>query len=216
MKVPLIGFTPRITYDGSVRKQFINERYLTYFQNHGVNTIMLTLNNPSDDNILDLCDGFIVTGGEDLDPSFYKEENNGSRGCDIPMDLGDKKLIEYAVKHKKPLLGICRGIQSLNVFLGGNLLQDIGKTHQGKKHEVLVKNNPFGWEKIITVNSYHHQAIKELAKSLEAIASSSSDSIIEAVVHKELPIFGVQWHPEMALDDGNTQKLFDYFISLLK
>ena len=191
----LICFTPRLLTENSVEKQFINTRYLTPLVKRGFNTVMLTADNPNIEDILTLCDGFIITGGTDIDPVHYNETNEGlSKSVSEKLDQIDKDVIEYAVKNKKPLLGICRGHQSINVFLGGSLHQDLNEKNVdhkniGKNHFIQMKQHPlFAWDKVINVNSYHHQSIKNLAPEFEVIGVHE-DSTIEMIVHRRLPIF---------------------------
>ena len=217
MKTKLIGVTARVLYEDNVRKQFVNERYLTTLINRGFNTIMLTLDNPNIEAVLSLCDGFLITGGSDIDPKYFNEENLGeSKNCDIHLDELDKAVILYAAKHKKPLIGICRGHQAINVFLGGSLYQDIGNNHTSTKHQVTAtKNHLLALPEEFTTNSYHHQALKQVAEGLEVIALSKDDKVIEAIVHKELPIIATQWHPEMMPDDPISVLFFDTFRDLV-
>lgn len=217
MKTKLIGVTARVLYEDNVRKQFVNERYLRRLIERGFNTIMLTLDNPQLEEVLDLCDGFLITGGSDIDPHYFGEENNGeSKSVDIHLDELDRQVVEYAVKKHKPLIGVCRGHQAINVFLGGSLYQDIGKSHENTTHQVkATKNRLINFPEEFTANSYHHQALKKIADGLEVIALSVSDEIVEAVVHKELPIMSTQWHPEMLPDDPNSILFFDTFRDLV-
>lgn len=217
----LIGVTPRLLTEKNVEKQFVNTRYIDQLTSRGFNTILLTLDNPNIDEILNLCDGFLITGGTDLDPVTYGEENNGlSKDIDKRLDGLDKAVIHYAVKHKLPLLGICRGHQSLNVFLGGTLHQDLGNLNEdhervSNNHKVIMKPHPlFNFKEEITVNSYHHQAIKDLAPDLEVIGTHP-DGTIEMVVHKTLPIFSVQWHPEIKNDLPYSNIIFNAFLKLV-
>lgn len=217
MKTKLIGVTARILYEDNVRKQFVNERYLTRLIERGFNTIMLTLDNPNIEEILDLCDGFLITGGSDIDPKNFGEENLGeSKNCDLHLDELDRVVVEYAAKNKKPLLGICRGHQAINVFLGGSLYQDIGNNHNSTKHQVTAtKNHLINFPQNFTTNSYHHQALKKVPDSLEIVALSDDDKVIEAIVHKELPIMATQWHPEMTPNDPISILIFDTFKDLV-
>ncbi len=217
----LIGLSPRLLTIDTVEKQFVNTRYLIPLNKRGLNTLMISLDNPNLEAILRLCDGFLITGGADLEPTFYNEVNNGlSKGIDLRLDNLDKRMIEHAVKHKKPLLGICRGHQSLNVFLGGTLYQDLGDLNNDhnkikENHFINIDKNDFiNIEGLINVNSYHHQAIKELAKDLQVIGRHP-DQTIEMVVHKTLPIFAVQWHPEINSDSKISQIIFDKFSTLI-
>lgn len=215
----LIGITPRIIYEHDIQKQFVNTRYVKRLTERGMNTLMLTLDNPNQEEIFALCDAFLVTGGWDLNPKTYGETNDLGLSKDVhdELDTIDRDVIQYAMKHKKPLLGICRGHQSLNVFLGGTLHQDM-KGHGSVKENHLLrtkKDSRFEVDSMIAVNSYHHQAIKDLAQSLDVLATHE-DGTIEMVYHKELPIFSVQWHPEITPSDPISQKVFDTFISLIK
>ncbi|RJX26478.1 MAG: hypothetical protein C4537_02640 [Acholeplasma sp.] len=215
----LIGITPRIIYETGVQKQFVNTRYVERLTERGMNTLMLTFKNPHQEEIFQLCDAFLVTGGWDLNPKTYGETNEEGLSKDVhdELDTIDRDVIHYAIKHKKPLLGICRGHQSLNVFLGGTLQQDM-KGHGSIKenHQIhMKKDRRFDVDSKISVNSYHHQAIKDLASSLDALGIHE-DGTIEIVYHKELPIFAVQWHPEMTPSDPISQKIFDTFIKLIK
>lgn len=219
--IKLVGLSPRLITEDNVEKQFVNTRYLKPLQARGLNTILLTLENPNLEEILMLCDAFLITGGTDIDPSFYNEDNVGlSKNVDARLDTIDQMITLHAVKHKKPLLGICRGHQSINVFLGGSLYQDLeglNKDHNSVKgdHYITITNNSFlNLDETINVNSYHHQAIKTLAFDLEAIGFYK-DSTIELVVHKSLPIFAVQWHPEINSDSKVSKVIFDKFKELI-
>lgn len=222
MKTKLICLSPRLLTEDNIEKQFVNTRYTTPLINRGFNTLMLTLNNPNIDDLLNVCDGFLVTGGTDIDPSYYNEENDGlSLNVDKRLDEVDKAMINHAVENKKPLLGICRGHQALNVFLGGSLHQDLDSLNEVHKriqedHFVnTTSHKMFNWDKIINVNSYHHQAIKDLADNLEVVATHN-DGTIEMVVHKSLPIFAVQWHPEIYSNSEPSVIIFDAFAKLFK
>jgi len=217
MKTKLIGVTPRINYsDSKVRREFLNERYLYPLHELGFNTIMLNLDNPNNEEIFKLCDAFVITGGTDVDPKYFNEENNGeSKGIDEAMDRLDKEVVEYASKNKIPTLGICRGLQVLNVFLGGSLFQDIGKEHDDVKHLVnTVPNRFFDFPAQMEVNSYHHQAINKLAPGFEVIATAE-DGIIEAMIHKNLPIIAFQWHPEVSQKENISKYIFKRFSEII-
>lgn len=218
----LIGLSPRLLTEDNVEKQFVNTRYLNPLHKRGLNTLLLTLNNPNLEEVLEHCDAFLITGGTDSDPKHYGEENKGlSKGVDHRLDETDKMIIEHAVKHKKPVLGICRGMQSLNIFLGGSLYQDLDNlndTHNSVKedHFITINKNSFiNLEGELNINSYHHQAIKKLAKDFEVIGKHN-DGTIEMVIHKTLPIFAVQWHPEINSESDVSKVIFDKFSELIK
>lgn len=217
MNHKLIGVSPRILTEKGVEKEFVNKRYLIPLQKRQFNTIMLTTDNPDLEAILNLCDGFLITGGADIHPKHFNEENKGeSRDVIESLDEVDQNIILHAVKHNKPVLGICRGHQAINIFLGGSLYQDIGTSHNQEPHthEInSIKNDFLNFEEKIVVNTYHHQSLKKLAPDLEVIATHN-DGTIEAIVHQKLPIFGVQWHPEINADSPESILIFDKFASL--
>jgi len=203
-------------------KQFVNTRYVKPLTERGMNTMMLTLDNPSPEEMFNLCDAFVVTGGVDLDPVTYKDINIGlSKDIHPSLDLIDSLVIKYAKTTKKPLLGVCRGLQSINVFLGGTLYQDLAQL--GLKHSNIpgnhkintVENDVLKFESEIAVNSYHHQGIKKLATGFKVIGKHT-DGIIEAVVHESLPIIAVQWHPEMRPSSPESKVIFDTFATMVK
>lgn len=218
MKKKLIGVTPRILIENNVEKEFVNRRYLKPLQERGFNTLLLTAENPALEEILTLCDGFLITGGNDIDPTYFGQTNEEGKSKHVHKEIDevDRLVVEHAVKHEKPLLGICRGYQAINIFLGGTLFQDIGSSHASIKegHEVFtVPNKMLPFEDSILVNSYHHQALDKVADDLTIIARHT-DGITEAFVHQKLPIFAVQWHPEINKDSAESKLIFDTFANL--
>ena len=214
---PIIGISPRTMMAENNYKIQVNYNYLEPFIERKISTIIIPLNDYDIENILNLCDGFLVIGGDDIDPAYYGEENTDSKNIDALVDTIDQKIIKHALKNQKPLLGICRGAQSLGAFLGGKLIQDIDK--EGYKHDVvdnthLVKTtikNDFtkDFPDVFPINSYHHQAIKTLPEDFEAIFIHND--LIEGIMHKTLPIIGVQWHPER-IPTKESKLIFDYFV----
>lgn len=164
------------------------------------------------------CDGLILCGGNDISPSFYNEENTFSQGIDYDRDLYEFQLLNQFVQLKRPVLGICRGMQIINVFFGGTLHQHIEnhKSADGTDiyHGISIENGFLSdlYGKSATVNSCHHQAVNKLGNTL-LVTAIAPDNTIEGIMHKTLPIIGVQWHPER-MDSGKV--LFDYFIKLCK
>ena len=166
-------------------------------------------------------DGLLLTGGDDVDASLYGEENFPFNGCFTEeRDLFEMALCREAVAQKKPVLGICRGIQLLNVSMGGTLFQDIAKQNPGKTllmhaqktpsysavHEAIVAPGSRVARALsaapgdrIRVNSFHHQAVKDAAPGF-TVSASATDGIIEAIEPsgRDAHPFtvGVQWHPE--------------------
>jgi putative glutamine amidotransferase len=225
MRSYILGVTPRLAVEDNVEKAFINQRYLRPFNESNIIPIMLPLENDYLDEILSKCDGFLVTGGTDIDPTHYNETNEEqlSKGIDARLDTIDKIVVTYAYQHKLPLLGICRGHQAINVFLGGSLHQDLKeltKDHQKivQGQKVMVVDGVFFKRLLPTqfeINSYHHQAVKALAPDMIA-SIISNDGVVEAIEHKHLPIISVQWHPEINAKSDVSTLIFNQFIQMIK
>ena len=177
--------------------------------------------------IVDFFDGFVFCGGGDIDPAYYGEEKSEqTKKICLSRDLFEEKLFHYAFASGKPVLGICRGMQIINVFLGGNLHQHIEGHRQKesrhiKTHEVLITDGTLLrsiiGDKAILVNSLHHQAVKELADCL-TVDAVSKDGYIEAFHHeKHRFLLGLQWHPESYFEfDASAAKVFRAFINSCK
>lgn len=178
--------------------------------------------------LLDQLDGIIFSGGADIHPLYYGEEPQKGLGGVLPhRDQFEMKLMKYLLqKDKFPILAICRGLQILNVVQGGTLYQDLRKEENNAHlcpmipvnlgaHSALVEKDSLlesilGLEKI-SVNSYHHQAIKKLGKNL-LVNLKAPDGIIEGLEMKGKKLLALQWHPELM--DGEVAKtIFDQFIS---
>lgn len=151
-----------------------------------------------------MVDAVILIGGvNDLDPSFYGHENNGSKGCNLNQDKFEFAILDEAIKQNKPILGICRGMQLINVYFGGSLIQHLENSdlhlqypkQEELVHEVFIKNSRFFTDKEISVNSVHHQACDFVPDTLR-VTAKSNDGTVEMIEHVSLPIVGVQWHPE--------------------
>ena len=175
------------------------------------------------------CDGLILPGGGDITPAFFGERNDGSRNIDTELDILQLQALELAIRESMPVLGICKGMQIINVGLGGTLIQDLPpdacarhRYEEGDKYHtsVIEKDSWLGklyGEKAI-INSAHHQAVKRLGDGLRAVQWCPMDHCIEALGHETLPVIGVQWHPERI---GRTRAtlsggpLLSYFVSLI-
>lgn len=173
-------------------------------------------------------DGLILCGGSDTHPKYYGEDLNGSVNIDLDRDECEMALAEAFIKAGKPILGICRGCQLLNIYLGGNLIQHIDTFEDHKKegdavHEVVAVDEGVAsllYGSSFFVNSMHHQAINKLGEGLKITLRSKKDGIIEAIEHESLPIIGFQFHPErMCLtrrrdDTVDGIDIFKYFIGV--
>ena len=181
------------------------------------------------DSFLEKCDGFLFTGGHDIDPEYYQEKPLMNVECCPKRDKLEKIVLDNALKTDKPVLGICRGIQWINVYFNGTLYQDLPsqynsgvnhrqiKPYDNKVHKVSIdKQSPFYsliQKEELYVNSLHHQAIKTLGKGLKAMAYSE-DNLIEAIYHPDYSfVWAVQWHPEFLFKKEEDQNLiFKEFI----
>ena len=179
-------------------------------------------------------DGLLLSGGSDLDPGYYGEEPTPELGVTLPeRDAFEMALVGLALRRGIPVFGICRGMQVLNVALGGTLYQDLPSQWDGNvlkhrqaihkwqpTHEVEVREGSYIAEvmgrEVVKVNSYHHQGIKDLAEGLVA-TGRSTDGVVEAVEAKEFSerwLLGVQWHAEAMRGAGPQQKsLFQAHVS---
>ena len=172
-------------------------------------------------------DALILSGGADVDPSFYGEANTACFSIDKARDEAELRLIEAFLKAGKPILGICRGHQVLNVYFGGTLVQHLptAEQHQWTKtgdnvHETRAEPDSFLhalYGERFAVNSAHHQGVGRLASDLLAV-QTAGDGTVEACVHTSAPVWSVQWHPErMCLSRARTDTVdggtvFEWFI----
>lgn len=184
--------------------------------------------------LLDKLDGLLATGGSNLDPHLYGESPTQQLG---PMDpVLDRHLylvMEYALRSQLPVLGICKGMQLVNTVMCGSTYQDL--SHRDRPslshkqsvdrslthHAVTIERDSklyriLGEEKVM-VNSFHHQAIKDLAPGLKVVAMSE-DGIIEALEGSFMPIMCIQWHPEelIHVKGSNMLKIFEHFVKVAK
>ncbi len=178
-------------------------------------------------NYLTTLDGLILAGGSDWGPSSAEPHPEFCRGVDRSRDLWESALLTAAFKANKPVLGICRGFQVMNVVFGGTLWADLSLRPGAMAHQqALPRARASHVVQLIDgtqlaeimefsefmVNSGHHQGIKELAPSLVASAQSE-DGLIEALEHPEAKfLIGVQWHPEGQLAEAHSRILFTNFI----
>jgi len=166
-----------------------------------------------------IINGLLIPGGNDLDPAYYNEGMH-RRVKPVPRERSDFEisLLSIIIGMKKPVLGICYGMQLLNVFFGGSLYRDLSLcphvaiNHEKDYHRIVITENRFLAHGAFSVNSSHHQAIMALGRGLSAIAYSD-DQIIEAIFKEDHPfIVGVQWHPERTLEDRLSRDIFHRFI----
>jgi len=163
-------------------------------------------------------DGFLIPGGKDINPLLYNEDQS------YTISIEEQKrtdfelfLLKEATKRNKPVLGICYGMQVINLFFGGSLYQDIQSQKQGSlehrkgQHALVVHENPFLESGDFEVNSSHHQAVKDIGRGLVPFAYSD-DCIVEGIYLKGYDfLLGVQWHPER-MDNELSHAVLSSFI----
>lgn len=231
-KKPLIGILP--LYDSIKKSLWMFPGYPEGITAAGGIPVILSILNRDEDieAIAERLDGFVFSGGQDVDPQYYGEALlKYSNEIYPPRDQLELRLLRAVIARDKPIFGVCRGLQLINVALGGTLYQDINKqlkrdqpiqhfqqnNYEYPVHEVSVATSSRLYEiigtKTIRVNSMHHQAIAHLSPQLLA-AATSADGLVEAVEIPELRFgLAVQWHPEFLWQqDANTLKVLQAFV----
>ena len=241
---PVIGLTTQTLHSidgipaGLPESWVMNQRYFLAATSVGAVPWMIPLLDDDEATLYEVyrhLDGILIPGGVDMDPATFGEDRHPKLGAvDPARDRVELQLTRWAIEDRKPVLGLCRGIQVINVALGGTLYQDIeeqvpdaikhdyfptaGFERDHRAHEVALASGSrlrgVMERASLQVNSMHHQAIKRLATGLVSSATAP-DGLIEAV---ELPsehfMVGVQWHPEVfELTDPHTRHLFHEFIA---
>ncbi|MDR7871112.1 MAG: gamma-glutamyl-gamma-aminobutyrate hydrolase family protein [Tissierellaceae bacterium] len=230
---PLIGLTCQFDYSQRIRFNKINYTYIDAIKKAGGIPIIFPIMSEFDaiDRYLNVVDGIILTGGGDAAPLLFGEEpiREVDSIC-FERDNMELKIIKRAYEMSKPMFGICRGIQMINIALGGTLYQDIykqipdalghiaGSSIQGGYHTVEIVKDSIMYEifnkERIQVNSQHHQSVRALGNNLK-INALSLDGVIEGMEStNDKFVLGVQFHPE-AMIDRNEEflNIFKFFIS---
>ena len=246
---PIIGITANYSFDGASQCregigtpgqewQMLADDYITAVTRAGGIPLILPILRGGDrealrTELLDRVDGVLFSGGNDVDPLLFGETSTGRTGRLIPdRDEQELWMARYLLEHtRKPILGICRGIQILNVALGGTLIQHVPDggfpphtllmyPRERASHTVRIQAGSLlariaGTESL-GVNSFHHMAVRECAPPLR-VTARAEDGMIEAVELREDPdrfFLAVQWHPEMmAGADRQAQGLLDAFVA---
>lgn len=227
---PVIGISAVASFDEKMYAQRVP--YAQAVWAAGGEAIFLPCN-PDKSNckqIVSMLDGLLAPGGHDMDPQLFGEEKIAECGTFTRYeDEYDMELIKEAVKQKKPVLAICRGMQVVNAFYGGTLYQDI-PTQYSKEivharieenverfHTVTIDSDSYlakvlGKTEEVTVNTSHHQAVKEVAKGFK-VTAKAPDGTIEAMESEDASVLCVQWHPERLQDMEMYQRLLSGFIA---
>ena len=227
-KAPLIGVTP--LWDAERQSVWMLPDYLDGIKSAGGIPVVLpiAMSEADAERIVESFDGFLFTGGQDVSPSLYgTEDATGTIVSSPERDKEETLLLQKALEADKPVLGICRGLQFINVFLGGTLWQDLPSQHpsaivhrQGKpygvpSHQVCISGElqSLLGKDILDVNTLHHQAVKDLGNGLTPMAVAP-DGLIEAF---QMPdkrfVWAVQWHPEYLFKtDHDSLAIFSCFV----
>jgi putative glutamine amidotransferase len=231
MKRPLVGIVP--LYDEDKKSLWMLPGYMNMLEESGALPLMLPLTDEEEvlKQSVSMCDGILFTGGHDVDPALYGEEKKAYCGplC-RDRDRMETILLNLVLSTEKSVLGICRGLQFINVSLGGTLYQDLKKEHPGavshhmdppydrSEHSVRICKDTllekiFGERESICVNSCHHQGIKDPA-SLLRVDAVSEDGLVEAVDLPDHKFFlAVQWHPEFLFEkDEDSRKIIHAYV----
>jgi putative glutamine amidotransferase len=233
---PLIGITAGFDYNEN--KLYINNGYYESIIMVGGLPIIIPVTQGGD-YLCDMtkrCDGFLISGGPDVDAKHWNEYNYKFNGRISPIrDEMELFIVREAVDMNKPVFGICRGVQVLNIALGGTIYQDIYSQIVNNNlqkhlqeapvwyptHNVIVEKDSRIYKShgkvVLRVNSFHHQAIKDVAPGFAA-TSTCEDGVIESIEHKSNKFaVGVQWHPELMWEkDVVFLELFKDFVNCCK
>lgn len=218
-KQPVIGIVPALNknsmHPSGAEIVYARRTYTDVLKNVGVIPIILNIDMPVG-AALSLCDGIVITGGEDIDPALYGQEVRVAQGFTLePRERTEweLELLRGCEQLGVPVLGICYGMQLLNVYRGGTLTQDIpserpwADNHWLTHHDVTFSHDYLGIKagEVRDVESRHHQAIDQLADGFE-VCATAPDGMIEAIRHKHQ--FGMQWHPESDLTGVHVYRAF--------
>lgn len=232
--MPVVGIIPLV--DAGRESLWMLPAYMEGVTQAGGLPVMLPLTDREDqlERALELCSGFLFTGGQDVSPEVYGEETLPLCGELCPdRDRMEKPLLLEALKRDRSVLGICRGLQFINAALGGTLYQDLPAQkpsdcshHMDAPYDrpehmaALAEGSPLRMllgSAEIGVNSCHHQAVKDLAPGLSAMAAAP-DGVVEAVwMPSKRFVWAVQWHPEFSYyTDANSRSIFRAFVESMK
>jgi putative glutamine amidotransferase len=221
-----IGRTSKWPYPGAVT---LPRAYTDAVQRAGGLPVVVN-DAPDTDALIERVDALVLTGGADLDPATYGEAQHAETyGVDSTVDAFELELTRRAVAAGLPTLAICRGMQVLNVALGGTLYQHIpeepGVERHGRpgeadgrlEHPVDVETGSLLAEVMNTTNviasCHHHQAVAKLGDGLR-VTARAADGIVEGLEHDDAWLLGVQWHPEDTAErDRAQQRLFDALVA---
>jgi putative glutamine amidotransferase len=230
MSQPIIAVSGRSITISGITAYSMQQTYIDGITQAGGLPLMVVPNPQQDYSaIVNICDGLLITGGRDVATQLYGQSPHTTVECELlSVDEMDIALIKAFHQQNKPILGICRGQQVINVAFGGTLIQDIPTTHPSQINHVQTTTRFFTSHEVrvipgtklsellpasTAVNSLHHQAIDQLAHGF-TVSAYADDDIIEAIEYNN--ILAVQWHPEGLLADENHLKIFQSLIEQCK
>jgi putative glutamine amidotransferase len=217
-----VAVTAGIRPDGDTSRVRLTAAYVTALESAGLVPLIVPPLSSADaaPAVLDSVAGLVLTGGDDVDPARYGEKRHEKvRSVNVARDATEAALIKEAQRRGTPVLAICRGIQILNVALGGTLVQDIASQSNGgidhddagardsRSHEISIEPGSLIAKAIgaehVTVNSFHHQAVKRVADGMR-VTARAPDGIIEGLesTSDDWWVMAVQWHPEEMTDSA--------------
>ncbi|MBE6132580.1 MAG: hypothetical protein E7180_04230 [Erysipelotrichaceae bacterium] len=211
-----IGVVTRILYEDGVEKEFVNTSYLKMLNKYSFTPIIISCHSYKEE-VLDMCDGFLLPGGDDIDARYFEQENHPSNVLVSPIvDEVDFKVLDYAIRNNKAVLGICRGLQVINVFFKGTLVQDIlDQSHKNNKEDkmLVLSSSRFTsfQNKEVVINSFHHQKIDKLGEGL--MVEGISNDAIELITHENYKLIASQYHLEK-LDNEFEKEVMQFFVAL--
>ena len=229
---PVIGLCSSYEKDENNDRIFLNHEYLEAIRHFGGMPLVIPAEAGEAEQafLLSQCDGLVLTGGDDIDPTLYGEQILNDTVKPAPeRDVGEPRLLQMATARELPILGICRGAQIMNVYFGGTLYQDIpaqmpeavGHSMEKPYHRtcqdcLVTPGSPLAaWtgKEVIQVNSHHHQSVKAVAPGF-ATMGLCSDGVVEAIYKPDAKFLcAVQWHPEKIWDiEESSAQIFRTFI----
>lgn len=237
MNKPIIGITAGLSMlkaDQASKVSLVYDYILAVEQAGGVPVLLPPIK--TEECVLEQVlsiDGLILSGGGDVYPPLYGEQPSDLIGfVDCLRDEYELKILEFAVEQQKPLFGICRGAQVMNVAFGGDLYQDISflpgdcephipaSPQQTLQHEVDIEPGTFLFELVgtsrVTTNSSHHQVIKKVAAGF-TVNARTKDGLVEGIEKMDNKfLLGLQWHPERMLQEPCMRDIFANFVQQAK
>jgi putative glutamine amidotransferase len=226
---PIIGIGCDVqTREGKRESAFAYLTYVEAVRHAGAIPVLIPPQPENAEPLMRELDGFLLAGGFDCDPGAYGEKAHSTlEPMDPRRQANDLALAEAARRHEVPMLGICLGLQVMNVAAGGTLIQDIDSEHDTEirhasepedrgRHDVIIEKGTHLASVVpaleLNVNSSHHQAVRKVGQGLR-VTALAPDGIVEGVEDPKHPFYlGVQWHPEDMTGEGSASAIFGAFI----